>query len=160
MTPDPPADKPPRGGPLRFSRPLPGIVTAVTGVVTALATLYAVHAASGGSAQTIAEPAWPAPEVSSSVDAGSVAARADSAPAVDDARLGDETTALLADCADGSASSCLTLLDVLVGRCHHGDPYHCDVLYRISPVQSDHEAYGATCGGRFGPEHAGRCSGL
>jgi hypothetical protein len=139
---------------------VPWILTAVAGVIMALATLYAVHVTSGASAQTMAEPAWPAPEVPSPVHADSVATRVGSAPAVDPAMLGDEATALLRNCANSSATSCVALLDVLVEGCYYGDPYHCDVLYWISPVQSDHEAYGATCGGRFGLEHAGRCSEL
>jgi hypothetical protein len=131
----------------------------VAGVITALATLYAVHVASA-SPESIPEPAEPAPEASASVDAGSVATRADSAPAADDAMLSDAATVLLTDCADGLLDSCVTLLHLLVEDCYDGNPYGCDTLYWISPVGSDYEAYGATCGGRFGWEFVGTCSEL
>ena len=74
--------------------------------------------------------------------------------------LGDEATALLTGCANGFADSCATLLDLLVENCYYGSAIDCDLLYYITPRDSDYEAYGATCGGRFGSEYAGRCSEL
>jgi hypothetical protein len=38
--------------------------------------------------------------------------------------------------------------DALADSCFEGDMGACDVLYRITPVDSNSEAYGDTCGGR------------
>lgn len=40
-------------------------------------------------------------------------------------------------------------LDALAGACAAGSMASCDELFETSPVSSDYEAYGATCGGRF-----------
>lgn len=48
-------------------------------------------------------------------------------------------------------------LDALGASCEGGDLVGCDVLYAISPVDSDAEAYGSTCGGR-NDEVDGECS--
>lgn len=42
-------------------------------------------------------------------------------------------------------------LDRLWDACAAGDGDACDDLYRQSPVFSDYEEFGDTCGGRFGP---------
>ncbi|HEX2074271.1 MAG TPA: hypothetical protein VHF92_10835 [Geodermatophilus sp.] len=163
MTPDPPTtemEPAPRGGFLGFLTSIPGILTGVAAVISALATLYAVHVGSGGSEPAIPEPAQPIPEASAPVDAASVATRVDTAPVADDATLDDEAATLVADCASGFADACITLLDLLAEECYYGDAISCDALYWISPVGSAYEAYGATCGGRFGGEFAGRCSEL
>lgn len=39
-------------------------------------------------------------------------------------------------------------LDDLAGRCFTGDMAACDDLYFESPLGSDYETYGSTCGGR------------
>jgi hypothetical protein len=74
--------------------------------------------------------------------------------------LSNAAIGLWTNCASGWLDSCVPLLDQLVGDCYYGDPYSCDAVYWISPVGSDYEAYGATCGGRFGWEYVGRCSEL
>jgi hypothetical protein len=152
----PSADMPSRGGFLGFVSSIPGILTAVAGLITALTYLYAVHVESR-SPEPITEAAQPAPEAS--VDAGSVVSRADSTLAGDDAMLSDAATVLWTDCGDGYVDSCASLLDLLVDDCYYGDPYSCDALYWVSPVDSDYETYGATCGGRFDSQY-GRCSEL
>jgi hypothetical protein len=48
----------------------------------------------------------------------------------------------------------------LYSDCTNGDMYSCDTLYWISPVGSDDEAYGATCGGLFFDWQYGTCSEL
>jgi hypothetical protein len=151
----PSTDEPRRSGFLGFLGTIPGILTAVAGVITALATLYAVDAAARSPEQPPAE-APPAPDAP--VDGGSVATRAESVPAAD-AVLSDPATELLTDCANGFVDSCDTLLYLLVDDCYYGDAYSCDVLYWISPVGSDYEAYGATCGGLFDWQY-GRCNEL
>jgi hypothetical protein len=42
-------------------------------------------------------------------------------------------------------------LDALWDACADGDGAACDELYYISPVNSDYEEFGNTCGGRFEP---------
>jgi hypothetical protein len=151
----PSADVPRRGGFLGFLGTIPGILTAGAGVITALATLYTADAALRSPEQPPVE-AQPAPDAP--VDADSVATRAESAPAAD-AMLSDPATDLLTDCANGFVDSCDTLLYLLVDDCYYGDPYSCDALYWISPLGSDYEAYGATCGGLVDWQY-GRCSEL
>ena len=46
-------------------------------------------------------------------------------------------------------------LDALAQDCFDGDFSACDQLFFESPVDSDYEAYGDSCGGRNEP--AGRC---
>jgi hypothetical protein len=152
----PSADVPRRGGFLGFLGTVPGILTAVAGVITALATLYAVDAASRSPEQPPGD-AQPAPDAP--VDADSVATRVESAPAADDAMLSDPATELWTDCVSGFVDSCDSLLYLLVDDCSYGDPYSCDALYWFSPLGSDYEAYGATCGGLFDWQY-GRCSEL
>ena len=170
MTPDPPTttgvdgppptvDVPPRGGVLGFLGTVPGILTGVAGLITALGTVYGIHHGASSSGSTLTEPPASPPPVATSVDAGSVAAEASSAP-VGAEVLGDEATALMTNCANGFAEDCVALLELLVQDCGAGDPWACDALYYITPVGSDYEDYGATCGGRFGWEYAGRCSEL
>ena len=168
MTPDPPTMSPPaapadtvpaRGGVLGFLGTMPGLLTALAGVITALATLYAVHVTSGSSgAAALPQSPQPAPEASTPVDPASVATEVDGTSWTD-TTVDDEATALATDCANGSVDACLMLLDLLAWGCNDGDPYACDALYLLSPVGSDYEAYGATCGGRFEPVD-GRCSEL
>lgn len=152
----PSADVSQRGGFLGFLGTLPGILTAVAGVITALATLYAVDA---GTPSPEAPPEVERPVPTAPVDADSVATRAESAPAAGDAVLSDPATDLLTDCVNGFVDSCETLLYLLAEDCFYGDPYSCDALYWFSPVGSVYEAYGATCGGSFTWQY-GRCSEL
>ena len=48
-------------------------------------------------------------------------------------------------------------LDGLAAACFDGDAGACDDLYLRSPVDSDYEAYGATCGGRLALPSDGGC---
>jgi len=152
-------DVPPRGGVLGFLNSVPGILTGVGAVITAVGTVYGIHLAGSPSGSPLDQPSASPPPAQVPVDATSVAAQADTAPVADDA-LGDEVTALMNGCANGSADDCANLIYVLTRGCQEGDPWRCDLLYYITPVGSDYEAYGATCGYRFGWEYAGRCSEL
>ncbi len=49
-------------------------------------------------------------------------------------------------------------LDALAQSCFDGDLSACDTLYLRSPVGSDYEAYGDTCGGRQNPGTGSYCS--
>lgn len=48
--------------------------------------------------------------------------------------------------------------EALAEGCFDGDMAACDVLWLESPIDSDFEAYGATCGGREDDEDPGECS--
>ena len=48
-------------------------------------------------------------------------------------------------------------LDALAQSCFEGDLVACDHLFLQSPVDSDYEAYGDTCGGRQEPGTGGYC---
>ncbi len=74
-----------------------------------------------------------------------------------DVAVDEAVSALVTDCADGSADACTSLLVRLAEECHQGSGTGCDVLYWVSEVGSPHEAYGATCGGRYGWADAGAC---
>lgn len=153
----PSADVPPRGGFLGFLGTVPGILTAVAGVISALAAfLIAVDRSSPQ--PPVSEPSPGSEQVApdAPVDAGTVATRAETAPVLDDPMLSDQADALLTDCASGYVDSCDDLLYLLADDCYYGDAYSCDALYWISPVGSDYEAYGATCGGVFEWQY-GRC---
>ena len=157
----PSADVPRRGGFLGFLGTMPGILTAVAGVISALATLYAV-AASRSSQQTTGSEQTSGSDQSvpdAPVDAGTVSTRAETVPVTYDPMLSDDANALLTDCANGYLDSCDDLLFVLADDCSYGDAYSCDALYLISPMGSDYEAFGATCGGLVEWQY-GRCSEL
>ncbi|WP_249522393.1 hypothetical protein, partial [Modestobacter marinus] len=147
----PPQDAAPRGGALGFLGTVPGILTALAGVITAMATFYTVHVTSGSSGSTLDQPADPPPEVTAPVDPGVLVGGLDSAP-VPDTTLDAQVTGLVTDCTNGAIDACTGLLDLLAWTCSDGDPSGCDLLYWVSPVGSDYEAYGATCGVRAGWE--------
>lgn len=153
----PTADVPQRGGFLGFLGTIPGILTALAGVITALASLFYILQLAPGSPEQPPEQVQSAPDAP--VDADSVATRVDSAPAPDDAMLSDPATELYTDCANGAVDSCDALLSLLADDCSYGDPYSCDALFWISPVGSDYETFGATCGGLLDWQY-GRCSEL
>ena len=154
----------PRGGFVGFLSGIPGLLTAAAAVITALSGLYftqlgpppEVPASPEETIYLINFEAEPIPEgtAETEVDAASV----DSGFGA--ATVEDETNQLIADCGAGFTDACNTLLDMLVVECHDGDGISCDVLYEVTEVGSDYEAYGATCGGRFAWEYAGTCSEL
>lgn len=59
--------------------------------------------------------------------------------------------------ADPPGSFATESFDALAASCEDGDLVACDVLYLNTPVDSDEEAYGSTCGGR-NEELDGGCS--
>ncbi len=65
---------------------------------------------------------------------------------------------LVSECAAGDDSACASILDILTEECAKGIGVGCDVLYEVSPLGSDYESYGATCGGRWlSGEYADLC---
>lgn len=150
---------------MRFWTTLPGVLTAIAAVITAVGGLYFAFRedkkppppSSDGREITInlvgqggTEPTVPAVVSGSQLNLASLdrtSAEADVARMVD-------------DCAGGDDSSCQELLDTLVDECDRGFGVSCDALYQITAEGSDYEYFGATCGGRVGPENAGRCARL
>ena len=63
-------------------------------------------------------------------------------------------------CASGSDLGCTQLLRLLTQRCRLGDLDSCDALFAISPVGSDYQHYGSTCGGRSSADFGGACKNL
>lgn len=151
-------------GVLGFMSTIPGVLTAVAAVLTALGTVY-VGVQNAGSVGgqplptpppttiTVSPTARPEPEAS--VDPRSVRASAGSSLPSD-----DPAARLLGRCAQGDEAACLQILDTLANDCYDGDGRSCDVLFEVSPVGSDYEGFGATCGARVSPQYAGRCSEL
>jgi hypothetical protein len=147
---------------LGFMSTVPGVLTAVAAVLTALGSVYVgVHNAGQGGAQptspatTISVTPSARPQPESTVDPRSVRVDAGSGLQGD-----DPAARLLSRCAQGDEDACLEILDTLANECYDGDGLSCDVLFEVSPIGSDYEAFGATCGGRFPTQYSGRCSEL
>jgi hypothetical protein len=156
----PSANVPQRGGFLGFLGTIPGILTAFAGVITALASLSYIAYLSSQQPSVPDQPPVSEQQVPDApVDAGTVATRAEAVPVAYDPMLSDQANALLTDCANGYLDQCDDLLYLLADDCTYGDAYSCDTLYLISPVGSDYEAYGATCGGLVEWQY-GRCTEL
>lgn len=61
-------------------------------------------------------------------------------------------------CSLGDQDACILVFDTLAGKCGEGVGESCDLLFELSPFESEYERYGATCGSRVGVESAGQCS--
>jgi hypothetical protein len=138
---------------------LPGVLTAVAGLVTAV-TGGGLYLSSdngpeggGGGTVVITMAADPVPQESAQVDVGDLDAGL-SAESGD-----DEVTTLFDGCIAGDYDACDTLFYQLADECSLGYGLSCDVLWEISASGSDFEEYGATCGGRVEDwTYAGACA--
>ncbi|MCZ2860685.1 hypothetical protein [Blastococcus sp. VKM Ac-2987] len=150
-----PAEEAPAAHHGGFLTTLPGILTAVAAVITALSGGLGIYLAqgSGNTSGGLGQDAAPAPVGTVQADPDRVAGQ------LGGVSVGDEIDALVGDCAAGSVDACTALMDRLVDECHLGDPLSCDALYWLSPFGSVYEDYGATCGGRYDWTYAGACSG-
>jgi hypothetical protein len=169
----------PRGGFVGFLTTLPGIITACAALITAIGGIYVVNDAGGQSepAPVVAptqEPE-PAPTVEPEPEA-TVEPEPEPAPLPNDSinlasqlrvdvdpglSVDDSVEVMIEDCALGDVASCVELLDTLSWACFDGYGLSCDVLYWVSPIGSDYQLYGGTCGGWFADfSFAGRCSEL
>jgi hypothetical protein len=146
-----------RGGFLGFMTSLPGVLTALAALVTAVTGGIGLYLSQGdepppGGDIYVFEAA-PVPEGSGAVDAG------DLGDGLPETSGDDDVTVLVDGCLNGDPDACDTLLYVLAEACYQGDLLSCDDLYQISAVGSDFEDYGATCGGRVDDwTYAGVCS--
>ena len=145
-----------RGGFVGFLTTIPGILTALAALVTAFGGVYLSNAGGSQSPQpaiTIINPgATPEGTVGTTEQLDLTA--------VTETTGDSAVDQMINDCAMGSFDACTGLLDVLSQECYEGYGDSCDVLYQVSPIGSDYEAYGATCGARFGPEYANTCGAL
>lgn len=150
---------------MRFWTTLPGVLTAIAAVITAVGGLYFAFRGdkepspgTDGREITInlVGPGGAAPPVPPHITASQLnLASLDTASGLE-----DDVEGVVADCANGSSSACQRLLDMLVDECDQGFGGSCDVLYEVSAAGSDYEYFGATCGGRVGEENAGSCAQL
>lgn len=163
---------------------MPGVITAIAAVITAVGGVYGVYLAN----QQPAPP--PTPVATAPVDGPTTAPTSDPveetdppAPppedevdaepvAIDDELEGDdgalvrwysllalEDQAVVDDCVTGYTSSCVAVSAALVQECQYDGTLACDVLYEISDVGTELESYGATCGYRWSDwTFAGVCS--
>jgi hypothetical protein len=144
-----------RGGFMSFWGSLPGVLTALAGLVTAVSGIY--FASARGPQDPQPPPTTQASAVSS--DAPVVVPVLISPSElqtvqVDEPALRDP----LDGCADGNIADCERLIEELVADCDYGDPDACNVLYELSPVGSDLEDFGGTCGYRLDDwTYAGEC---
>jgi hypothetical protein len=145
-----------RGGFLGFMTSLPGVLTAVAGllsVATGGVGLYLHHdGGSGGDRGTSVIEPGPVPRGDGQVDPQELDAD------LPEASGDEETTALVNGCLDGVTSDCETLLYLVAVECSDGSLSSCDDLFLISAYASPYQDYGATCGGRFDDwTYAGDC---
>jgi hypothetical protein len=164
-----PDDAPPprSGGFLGFLGTIPGVITAIAGLVTAVTGAFLMfHGGGGGPGDggqsggsgsggttVIVQPAQPPPE-------GTPQGAPEVGRSLTEVSVDDQPTDVVTECVNGSAGACAVVLQSLAYSCADGYGQDCDDLYVISPVGSSYEDYGATCGGRFGWEYAGRCGAL
>lgn len=150
-----------RGGFLGFLTTIPGIITALAGLITAMVGLAQL-------APEQYDPPSPDPAqqpvivniTPDNTPVENIAADAGAVAGLTDVSTSDPVQQMVDGCAAGSIDACTGLLDTLTDECYQGLGLSCDVLYQVSPVDSDYETYGATCGGRLGWDYAGICGQL
>ena len=64
---------------------------------------------------------------------------------------------IITACEGGDENACARMFDAIYRECSQGYLGSCDVLYWISPVGSEYEYFGATCGNRADATYAGTC---
>jgi hypothetical protein len=134
---------------------LPGVLTAVAGLVTAVTGGIGLYASQDDEPvrDSITYVVEAPPEGSGEVDAGGLGA------GLPEDSADDEVTVLVDGCLNGDPGACDALLYLLADECYAGYLISCDALYQISAYGSAYENYGATCGGRYEDwTYAGVCS--
>jgi hypothetical protein len=150
------------GGFIRFWSTMPGVLTALAGVITALGTLYLgmnrgaddpKPVATHGPTTPVLEPS-PGPAPTTTV-AATAATPVPSRPVPANATTVDPVTG----CAQGNTRDCATVLDRLVTDCRDlDDGWACDMVYEVTDPGSELEWLGATCGYEFTTDlYAGSC---
>lgn len=150
------APEPGRGGFMSFWGTLPGVLTALATLVTAVGGIY--FASNQNSEQAVPPPA-PPPTTQPSEPPVVILPVPISQADLEDVQVDEPALSdLLEGCADGNLADCERLVEELEAACDGGDPYACNDLYQVSPVGSDLEDFGATCGYRLADwSYAGEC---
>lgn len=161
------------GGPPGFWSTLPGIFTGIAAVITAVGGVYiagrgmppsptaTTMAVSTTTTTTTTETSVPVPASPGSVPISQLFPGEDIDP--EEIAGVDWQTAVLESAADtcattGDSSACTFLFDALANECYLGEMPSCDLLWELSPLDSEYEAYGGTCGYRVEVDYAGACS--
>ena len=148
-----------RGGFASFLTTLPGILTAIAALLTAVTGGGLYLANSNGSEdgparvviETVAGPAAPSNEEAAAVDVSASTGLSSD----------DPVQSMLDGCGSGDVDACAGVLETLTQECYEGYGLSCDALYFVSPLGSEYEWYGGTCGGYFADlAYAGTCSEL
>ncbi|MGH9179999.1 MAG: hypothetical protein ACRD0N_15815 [Acidimicrobiales bacterium] len=143
---------------VRFWTTMPGLLTAVAAVVTAVTGFVALRESSDKPA-TNPEP----PSASTTLPASPLPDEPITLVPDDfnlaplDALQQDDQDALeaaMVACGNGEMDACVAILDGLAEECAAGAGISCDLLFELSPSGSDYEFYGMTCGGRIDPAFA------
>lgn len=146
-----------RGGFLNFWSSMPGILTAVAAVITAVTGFYLANAGGGSPAKvsdstglSVPAPSTPAPSTPAVPTVVVVDFSALGGTQVTEAADRDQALMDAIDgCEAGYQESCVTLFEELVNGCEAGIGVECDALFLLSDPGSALEEYGATCGDRF-----------
>jgi hypothetical protein len=158
----------PRRGFIGFLTTIPGILTAFAGLLTAAGGVYVATNDDSNSSSpeskpvvvNLTVPGSDAPTAPANVDQQTL--RLDNASnalaVMPNNGTVDPVQQLVDQCNQGSVEACTTILNTLGQECYQGNGVSCDVLYAVSPLGSDYQAYGATCGYRYSPDIAGRCN--
>jgi hypothetical protein len=149
-----------RGGFMSFWGTLPGVLTALAGLVTAVGGIYIASAQS--TQEALPPPTTTQTSVISnhSLEPPVVFLPVPISPSeLQDAQVDEpELTDRLEGCADGNIADCERLIEELVWDCDYGDSDACNALWELSPMGSDLEDFGGTCGYRLDDwSYAGQC---
>ncbi len=155
---------------LRFWTSVPGVLTAVAAVITAVGSIYFTSASGSSPSPPPVPPTNPTPMVVVNLSQAAAAAPAvsgqipasqlDLTQVESNISLDSAGVSLLNRCADGDNSACLQIVEGLINECDQGYGISCDALYEISPAGSEYQWFGATCGGRVSSSYADRCKGF
>lgn len=135
------------------------IVCGVAGCRAGDAAVDAPAAPSAGTSATVDEPTEVA-DGSDDVDADADAPSVDvnDLAFVEDSPFVDADGNDLADAVAPRFYGDDPTLDELWDACDAGDDGACDELWWTSPVESEYEAFAATCGGRASQDHFAQCA--
>ncbi len=135
-----------RGGFVGFLGTVPGILTAIAALITAgtggVVYLANDNGSGPGGDEKIIIVTQEAPTVPTDADAAAVDAWVNTGLSSD-----DPVQVMIDSCGNGDLNACASVLVTLAQECQDGYALSCDVLYAVSPLGSDYEWYGGTCGG-------------
>lgn len=137
-----------RSGFMSFWGSLPGVLTGLAGLVSA----FGIYMVSGGSDPGPTPPPPPTTQISA-ISEPQVPVVVPVLIDPSELQAAEQLTSQepvvmdpLEACAQGDPVACEQLLEELASLCLQGDPDGCNVLYEVSPVDSELEDLGATCG--------------